>query len=248
MKLSIITVVFNSKSVLENTIKSITEQEYKDVEYIVIDGGSTDGTIDIIKKYKNFISVWISEPDKGIYDAMNKGLKKATGDYVWFLNAGDEIYSPDTLSFIDTLENDADAYYGEVEYIDEDGKNLGTRTLKKPPENLSWRNLDKGMVVSHQSIIVKRDKAVYYSLEYKYCSDIDWMIRTLKNCQIILNTKKILSKFLIGGYSKKNIIDSNRERYKILRKHFSLSKVLKSHVYLTMKFLKYYFTNKKKLY
>ncbi|MBL7129384.1 MAG: glycosyltransferase [Ignavibacteria bacterium] len=248
MNFSIITVVYNSESALEKTIKSITEQVFKDIEYIVIDGGSTDGTVDIIKKYEKSISLWISEQDKGIYDAMNKGLKKATGDYVWFLNAGDEIYSSDILSFINTLGNDADAYYGEVEYIDEDGKNLGTRTLKKPPENLSWRDLDKGMVVSHQSIIVKRDKAAYYNLHYKYCSDIDWMIRTLKNCQTIVNTKKILSKFLIGGYSKKNIIESNRERYKILRIHFSLYKVLKSHVYLSVKFLKYYFTNKKKLY
>lgn len=248
MKFSIVTVVFNSEFVLENTIKSITEQEYKDIEYIIIDGGSTDGTIDIIKKYERFVSFWISETDNGIYDAMNKGLKKATGDYVWFLNAGDEIYSPDTLSFINTLVSDADAYYGEVEYIDENGKDLGTRTLKKPPENLSWKDLDKGMVVSHQSIIVKRDKAIYYNLNYKYCSDIDWMIRTLKNCQTIVNTKMILSKFLIGGYSKKNIIKSNRERFKILRNHFSLFKVLKSHVYLSMKFLKYYFTNKRKLY
>jgi len=248
LKFSIITVVFNSDSTLEKTIKSIIEQEYKDIEYVIIDGGSTDGTVDIIKKYEKFISLWISEPDKGIYDAMNKGLEKATGDYVWFLNAGDEIYSPDTLSFIDSNENDADAFYGEVEYIDEDGKKLGTRTLKKPPENLSWRDLDKGMVVSHQSIIVKRDKAVYYNLDYKYCSDIDWMIRTLKNCQTNINTERILSKFLIGGYSKKNIIESNRERYKILRNHFNLFKVLKSHVYLSVKFMKYYFTNKKKLY
>ena len=248
MKISIITVVYNSESALEKTIESITEQKYKDIEYIIIDGGSTDGTFAIIKKFEKHISFWISEPDKGIYDAMNKGLEKATGDYVWFLNAGDEIYSPDTLSFINTLENDADAYYGEVEYIDEEGKNLGTRTLKKPPENLSWKDLDKGMVVSHQSIIVKRDRAVYYNLDYKYCSDIDWMIRTLKNCKIILNTNRILSKFLIGGYSKKNIIESNRERYKILRNHFSLFKVLKSHLYLSVNFLKYYFTNKKKLY
>ena len=247
-KISIITVVFNSKSSLEKTIKSITEQEYKDIEYIIIDGGSTDGTVDIIKKYEKFISVWISEHDKGIYDAMNKGLKKATGDYVWFLNAGDEIYSNDTLNYINSTEGDADAYYGEVEYIDEYGKNLGTRTLKKPPENLSWIDLEKGMVVSHQSLIVKREKTVYYNLDYKYCADIDWMIRILKNCYTIVNTKKILSKFLIGGYSKTNILKSNKERYKILRNHFSLFKVLKSHVYLSMKFLKYYFTNKRKHY
>ncbi len=248
MKFSIITVVFNSKNILEKTIKSIEEQTNSNIEYIIIDGGSTDGTLDIIKKYDKYISYWDSVPDKGIYDAMNKGLKKATGDYVWFLNAGDEIYSLDTLNYIDSIEGDTDAYYGEVEYIDEDGKNLGTRTLKKPPENLSWEDLDKGMVVSHQSIIVKREKAVYYNLDYKYCSDIDWMIRTLKNCKTIRNTNKILSKFLIGGYSKKNIVESNKERFKILRNHFSLLKVLKSHVYLSVKFLKYYITNKKKLY
>jgi len=248
LKFSIITVVFNSKSALEKTIKSIKEQEYKDIEYIIVDGGSTNGTVDIIKKYEKFISAWVSEPDKGIYDAMNKGLKKATGDYVWFLNAGDEIYSPDTLNYINSIKGNADAYYGEVEYIDEEGKNMGTRTLKKPPDSLIWEDMDKGMVVSHQSIIVKRDKAVYYNLDYKYCSDIDWMIRTLKNCWTIKNLNRILSKFLIGGYSKKNIIESNRERFKILRNHFSLLKVLKSHVYLSVKFLKYYVTNKKKLY
>ena len=247
-KISIITVIFNSKSSLEKTIKSITEQEYKDIEYIIIDGGSTDGTVDIIKKYEKFISVWISEHDKGIYDAMNKGLEKATGDYVWFLNAGDEIYSHDTLNYINNIEGNADAFYGEVEYVDDEGKNLGTRTLKKPPENLSWEDLKKGMVVSHQSLIVKREKAVYYNLDYNYCADIDWMIRTLKNCNTIVNTKKILSKFLIGGYSKSNIIKSNKERFRILRNHFSLFKVLKSHVYLSVKFLKYYITNKKKLY
>ena len=248
MKFCIITVVFNSEFALEKTIKSITEQKYKDIEYIVIDGGSDDGTMDIIKKYERFISIWSSEPDKGIYDAMNKGLKKATGDYIWFLNAGDEIYSNDTLNYINNFEDDADAFYGEVEYIDEEGKNLGTRILKKPPENLSWKDIEKGMVVSHQSLIVKRDKAVFYNLDYKYCSDVDWMIRTLKNCRTIVNTKKILSKFLIGGYSKTNILKSNKERFKILRNHFSLLKVLKSHVYLSVKFLKYYFTNKRKLY
>ena len=247
-KISIITVVLNSKSSLEKTIKSIAGQIDSNIEYIIIDGGSTDGTHDVIKKYDEVVSYWISEPDKGIYDAMNKGLKKATGDYVWFLNAGDEIYSHDTLNYVNSIECDADAFYGEVEYVDEEGKNLGTRTLKKPPDSLTWKDMDKGMIVSHQSLIVKREKAVYYNLDYKYCSDVDWMIRTLKNCSKIINTIRILSKFLIGGYSKTNIIKSNKERFKILRNHFSLLKVLKSHVYLSVKFLKYYFTNKRKLY
>jgi len=219
-----------------------------DVEYIIIDGCSTDGTLDVIKKHEKYISFWCSEPDAGIYDAMNKGLKNATGNYVWFLNAGDEIYSQETLSFINSIEGDADAYYGNVEYIDEEGNNLGTRILKKPPENLTWQDMVKGMVVNHQSLIVKRNKAVSYNLYYKFCADIDWMIRTLKNCQTIVNTNKILSKFLIGGYSKSNIIKSNKERFKILRQHFSFFRVLKSHILLSIKFLKYYLSHKKKLY
>ncbi|MBL7128895.1 MAG: glycosyltransferase [Ignavibacteria bacterium] len=248
MKFSIITVVFNSEPALVKTINSIRKQSCTDIEYIIIDGCSTDGTLDVIKKYDKYISFWCSEPDEGIYDAMNKGLKKATGNYVWFLNAGDEIYSHDTLNYINSIKDDADAFYGEVEYVDEEGKNLGTRTLKKPPDSLSWKDMEKGMVVSHQSLIVKRNKAVFYNLEYNHCADIDWMIRTLKNCQAIVNTNRILSKFLIGGYSKSNIIKSNKERYKILRQHFSFFRVLKSHLYLSLKFLKYYFTHKRKLY
>ncbi len=245
--ISIITVVYNGKDVLPKTIESVRTQDYKHIEYIVIDGGSKDGTLDVIKNNGDVISAWSSEPDKGIYDAMNKGLKKATGDYVWFLNAGDEVFAPDTLTRVFSM-GEADAYYGDVGYIDEKGDTLGTRTLKTPPPELSWREMIKGMVVSHQSFIVKRELASNYDLRYKYVADVDWMISTLKNCKSVTNTNMTLSKFLVGGFSKKNIIRSNRERFTILRKHFDLLEVLKSHLLLSKDFVKYYMSNKKKYY
>jgi len=247
-KISIITVVFNSRDLLEKTIKSIISQSVKNYEIVIIDGGSTDGTLDIIKKYENNIQYWKSESDSGIYDAMNKGLKAAKGDYIWFLNAGDEIYSNDTICNLKKLSIYPDVFYGDVEYIDSEGNNLGTRKLKKPPENFHWRHLLKGMVVSHQSFIIKREKSEYYNLDYKYCADIDWMINSMKICSDVFDTKMILSKFLVGGYSKRNIIKSNRERYKILRKNFDFFPVIGSHISMSIGFLKYYFTSKKKLY
>lgn len=247
-KISIITVVLNREELLEKTIKSIISQSGKNYEIVIIDGGSTDGTIEIIKKYSDNISYWISEPDKGIYDAMNKGLNAAKGDYIWFLNAGDEIYSGDILQQLISLNNTPDVFYGDVGYIDANGKELGTRVLKTPPDNFSWRSLLKGMVVSHQSFIIKREKSGFYNLDYKYCADIDWMINSMKNCEDVYNTKMILSKFLTGGYSKRNIIKSNKERYRILRNNFGFFPVIRSHIFMGLSFLKYYFTTKKKFY
>jgi len=246
--ISIITVVLNRKNQLEKTINSIISQTFKNYEIVIIDGGSTDGTLDVIKKYSDVISYWNSEKDNGIYDAMNKGLKVATADYIWFLNAGDEIYSINTIQKLTELNMMPDIFYGDVQYIDTEGNNLGTRKLKKPPESFNWKNLLKGMVVSHQSFIIKRDKAEFYNLNYKYCADIDWMINSMKNCKEIYNTKIILSKFLTGGYSKRNIIKSNRERYKILRKNFGFFKVIIVHIYLSILFIKYILSAKKRYY
>lgn len=256
--ISIITVVYNAKEGLEKTIRSVLGQTYGNAEHIIIDGGSDDGTVDVIKKYQDKISYWVSEKDNGIYDAMNKGLKRANGDYVWFINAGDEIYSKETIEKVFGTTpaslppflrgNEADAYYGNIEYVDEEGRTYGTRTLKKPPEQLSWKNFIEGMVVSHQSIIIKREHAVEFNMKYRHAADIDWAIRSFKNCNNIVNTNLILVKFLIGGYSKRNIISSNRERYRILREHFPLTAVWAGQVRLSVKFIRYYFTHKKRLY
>lgn len=236
-EVSIITIVFNNKKNFIKTIDSVRKQNYPNIEYIVIDGGSKDGTLDVINQSKDIIAKWISEPDRGIYDAMNKGIGMATGDYVWFLNGGDMIYSADTLNEVFSSSDNADVYYGDTELVDDEGKSYGKRKLKTPPENLTWRDMIDGMVITHQSLIIRKDKVVNYDLNFRHCADIDWTIKILKSSSKIINTHKIISSFLLGGYSRKNTISSLIERIKILSRHFNIFYVLLNHVKLTLKFI-----------
>jgi glycosyltransferase involved in cell wall biosynthesis len=217
---TIITVVFNSKEFLEGTITSILQQSYKNIEFIIIDGGSTDGTIDIIKKYSSQIAYWSSEPDKGIYDAMNKGIAASKGDYLWFINSGDQIYSADTLEkTIEVSEKCADVYYGETEIVDESGDKLRMRR-HKAPEVLTWKSFRTGMMVSHQSIIVRKNLTPLYDLKYKVSADIDWCLKILKKSEIICNSHLILSKIVKQGFSKKFQKTSLKERFWIMAKNY----------------------------
>ena len=147
--ISIITVVYNCKDDLEMTIKSIIDQTYPNIEYIVIDGNSNDGTIDIIKKYQNKITYWISEPDEGIYDAMNKGIRQSTGDWINFMNAGDRFYDQNILSslFIPAPKPSTDIIYGDTEFIYTFGKYI------RKPASLTY--LKESMIFCHQSSFVR---------------------------------------------------------------------------------------------
>ena len=131
---SIITITYNAVRLVEQTLLNVLSQSYPNIEYIVIDGGSTDGTVDIIRRYESGLAYWVSEPDKGIYDAMNKGLQKATGDYVWFINAGDTLCSSDTVqSIVSKLQKRKvlpDIIYGETNIVDEERRSLGLRRLR----------------------------------------------------------------------------------------------------------------------
>lgn len=235
--ISIITVVFNGKSKIEKTIKSIIEQTYKPFEYIIIDGASNDGTLEIIKKYEKDISYWKSEVDKGLYDAMNKGLQAAKGEYVWFINAGDEIYSKDTLKEVmSSSAIPADVYYGETLEVDENRNVIGMRRLKTP-EKLNWKSLSMGMLVCHQSIIIKKSIVDNYNLNYKYCADIDWIIRALKKSVSVINTKLIISKFETGGFSRKNTVKGLKERFRIMSHYYGFIPTLFNHFIIGTKFL-----------
>ena len=144
--ISVITVVYNGEEHIGRTIESVIDQTYKQIEYIIIDGKSTDKTLNIIAGFKG-VDLLLSEPDSGLYDAMNKGLKVATGDYVWFLNAGDQIYSKDTVELmVAGLEGLPDIIYGGTMIIDENQNEIGDRRLR-PPEKLTWRSFRQGMVV-----------------------------------------------------------------------------------------------------
>jgi len=165
--ISVVTVTYNAASVLEETILSVINQTYPNIQYIIIDGGSTDGTIDIIKKYENRISYWISEPDKGIYDAMNKGINKATGEWINFMNAGDSFCDLDVIrDFVKELQDiDADVLYGGVKHI----MPYGNKIL--PP--LSPKNILHDMPCSHQAIFIKTSvqKFFLFDLKFKMAAD-----------------------------------------------------------------------------
>ena len=230
--LSVITVCFNAEKTIERTIQSVLQQTYPAIQHIIVDGTSSDGTMNIINTYKDRIAMVISEKDAGLYDGMNKGLRAATGDYVYFLNADDEFYSNDVVEKIFTSATEADVYYGEVMFTDMEGKELGLRsrvTNQKTPEQLDWKGLQKGMVVSHQAFFIKRELAASYDLNYKICSDIDWMIRCLKHCSKIINTHFVFAKFAAGGTSKQRQKLAWRERFFILQKHYGGIKNLCNH-------------------
>ena len=244
-EISIITVVYNNAKYIEKTISSIINQTYDHIEFIIVDGGSTDGTLDIIRKYENKIGKWISEPDNGLYDAMNKGLQMATGDFVWFINSGDEIYSGSTLeNVLSGMDERDDILYGGTMMIDENGNEKGERRLT-PPESLTWISLRRGMLVSHQSILVRRGIAPQFNMKYKISADIDWVIRSLKNASRIRNTNEYLSRFMEGGVSRKKLRQGLWERFIILSKYYGILPTLFRHLFFGARLAGFYVKHKR---
>lgn len=236
---SIITVTYNAEAFVEKTILSVLGQTYPDIEYILIDGASTDGTMEIVKKYKdNPHFSWKSEPDNGLYDAMNKALKLATGDYVWFINAGDTLHSATTVEQLaDSIPGKLlpDVIYGETAIIDERGKKLGMRRLKTP-ERLTWKSFRMGMLVCHQSFLVRPIIAPDFDLSYPRSADFDWCVNCLKNADDIYNSHMVLSNFLEGGMSTSQRKESLKERFQIMKKHYGVFIVTLLHLWFAIRF------------
>ncbi|MGE0089283.1 MAG: glycosyltransferase family 2 protein [Bacteroidales bacterium] len=241
-KISIITVVFNSEKFIEATIKSILNQTFKNVEYIIIDGNSKDKTVDIIKAYEDKISNWISEPDKGLYDAMNKGVLRAKGEYILFINSGDKLFNDTTLEDIFNLP-EADVYYGDTLIINTEDKELGVRRLR-PPEKLNFKSFRKGMLVCHQSFIAKKSLVPSFDLKYKYASDYDWTIEILRKSDTIINTHLTISRFLEGGQTSKKVYKGLAERFLIMKKHYGLFSAIMLNLILIPRFIGYLFTKR----
>ena len=223
-KFSIITVTYNAGKVLEDTIQSVVFQTYRNVEYIIVDGGSTDNTLDVVHKYQERISKVISEPDKGLYDAMNKGIRMATGDYLCFLNAGDELHENETLQkIVYTLKGKElpDVIYGETAIVDEEGHFLHMRRLSTP-EHLHWKSFKEGMLVCHQAFFSRRELALAnpYDLRYRFSADFDWCIRIMKQSKDLHNTHLTLIDYLNEGMTTQNHKASLKERFRIMTKHY----------------------------
>ena len=242
IKISIITVVYNSVNLIGRTIKSVINQSYANIEYIIIDGGSNDGTLNIIKKYENKIQTLISEPDNGLYDAMNKGIEVAQGEYLLFINSGDELFNNTIIELIFN-NKEADIYYGDTIITNEDREELGLRRLR-PPKKLTLKSLKKGMLVCHQSLVVKKSVIVKFNQTYTFSADFDWIIETVKKAGIIINTNTIISKFLEGGRTSNTVYKGLLERFSIMKKHYGFLPAIMHNLLLIPRFIGYLITKR----
>lgn len=236
-KFSIITVTYNAEAVLEDTIQSVISQTYRHVEYIIIDGASKDGTLGIIEKYRNRIHHLVSEPDRGLYDAMNKGLALATGDYLCFLNAGDSFHEDDTLQqMVHTLTNAElpDVIYGETALVDKERHFLRMRRLSAP-EVLTWKSFRQGMLVCHQAFFAKRSLVVFYDLNYRFSADFDWCIRIMKRARTLHNTHLTIIDYLEEGMTTQNQKASLRERFHIMVRHYGWISTVAHHAWFVVR-------------
>jgi len=216
-KVSIITVVYNGIAHLEQTIQSVLNQTYDNIEYIIIDGGSTDGTVELIEEYEDQISYWVSEPDAGIYDAMNKGIKKASGEIVGLINA-DDWYEDDTVStVIKTFEKDnSDVVHGSMRIFKENGE----RIVKMAYADIS--NLKKGMLLNHPTVFAKRylyEKYGNFDTSYKIVADWEMMVRWYLEGMKFRNIDETLANFRMGGVSSAHLKRSFKEKHRVRNTH-----------------------------
>jgi glycosyltransferase involved in cell wall biosynthesis len=220
LKIAIITVVLNGQDALNNCVKSVLAQKYPDIEYIIIDGGSTDGTLDIIKSYGNAVSTLISEPDKGIYDAMNKGLRLAKGDIIGILNS-DDIYANENVigDVVKVFEgSDAETCYSDLVYVDRLDTDKVIRYWKAGPYNKEL--FKKGWMPPHPTFFVRKrvyEKYGYFNLDFPLAADYELMLRFLYKYNVSATyIPKVLVKMRAGGTSRLGIytIKSFVENYR----------------------------------
>ena len=217
--ITIITVVFNGAKTVETTIKSVVNQTYRNFEYIIIDGYSTDGTLDIIKKYNSKIDYWISESDKGIYDAMNKGVLLAKGEYIYFLGCDDYLIEEEILK---KLSSRLEKKYFDLFYCNIKTINDGKETIN-PNKEILIEDLKKGKKICHQGLFTKKkiiDDEGYFDLNYPIASDYNFICTCFNKGYKILYSPIIITFYGYEGIStiKKDL----NETASIIRKHFGL--------------------------
>lgn len=224
MKISIITACYNSAETIEDTLKTIEMQSHQDIEHIVIDGGSTDGTLDILHKYQHRIAYLISEPDHGLYDAMNKGISKATGDIIGLLNSDDMFAHANVLSdVVTTLTNPSiDACYGDLVYVTPQQTNKVVRYWKSC--EYSTKLFGQGWMPAHPTFYVRREvhekHSILFNLDYKLAADYEVLFRLLYLHQIKTGyIPKVMVRMRLGGATNKsmqNVVHQNKEIIKTL--------------------------------
>jgi glycosyltransferase involved in cell wall biosynthesis len=217
IKLSVITVCYNAGACIENCVRSVVNQIYQNLEYIIIDGGSSDGTLEVLNRYRSQISILISEPDGGIYPAMNKGLSLATGDLIYFLNADDYFVdhnvARDVVEWI-TDHPAGDVYYGSIEVRREDG----TRAIHEPvPPETTAESMVCGCL-PHQGTFARHDvfkRSGPFDESYRYHADYDWFLKVIADPEIkLVRFNRVVASFQLGGRSSQ-LADGQPEVYRI---------------------------------
>lgn len=228
MKITIITATYNSADTLQSCMQSVAEQNYEDLEYVIVDGGSKDDTVSLIKEYQNqFANLqWISEPDKGIYDALNKGIAMASGDVIGFVHSDDFLADPTIISQImaEFKNEHVQGVYGDLHYIDKLNESKVIRTWKscafKP------KLLQQGWMPPHPTLFLKKEvykKYKGFDLGYKIAADYDFMLKVLQDPELRFSyLPKVITKMRVGGASNrsiKNIIAKSKEDYSAIKKN-----------------------------
>ena len=244
MIVSVITICYNDACHLERTLRSVAAEKetFPSIQYIVVDGASTDETPALLSRFRETIDVLISEPDKGIYDAMNKGLKAATGDYVCFLNSGDKFHAKGQLEELfgglEVLYAGHDlpgVVYGQTDIVDEAGVFLYQRE-PKAPKSLSHASFLRGMCVCHQSFYARRDLAEEYDAErYRLSGDFDWCLDILYKSKENYDSELTLTDYLSEGMTTRHRMASLKERLRIMIDHYGLLPALGAHLYFLLR-------------
>lgn len=246
---SIITVARNASTTLAPTLGSVKGQTFTDYEYIFIDGASTDGTVNLVDGAGIGRLRLISEPDAGIYDAMNKGLGMATGDYVIFLNAGDSFHSPDTLALMARAaattpdKEQPGIIYGQTQLVDTARQRVADRHLRAP-ERLTLKSFSRGMVVCHQAFAPLRKLTSTFDTRYRFSADYDWCIRCLQHSRRNVYVDAVLIDYLNEGITTANHRASLRERFGIMVRYYGLFPTLARHISFAIRYLRRRLANK----
>jgi glycosyltransferase involved in cell wall biosynthesis len=254
IRITYVTITYNAAKVLQRTLDSVLAQDYPNIEHLIIDGASTDDTLKIVDDYiarsnaaENGHQIQVSsEPDKGIYDAMNKGLRSMTGDYVCFLNAGDFLPAADTASGIarqvDASGGTPAVLYGDTDIVDGEGRFLHHRRLA-PPENLTWKSFRQGMLVCHQAFYARTDFAIAtpYDMQYRYSADVDWCIRVMKAAAKenvpMLNLHMVVANYTQEGQTTLHHRESLWERYRVMEHHYGRGQTFLLHCWFAVRSL-----------
>ena len=229
---SIITITYNAANELPATMRSVAEQSFTDFEHLIIDGASKDNTLEVAKSLGTEMMTIYSEPDKGLYDAMNKGLAKARGEYLIFLNAGDAFHAADTLQKMATAsKSNPDIIYGDTDLVDAQRRFVAKRHLSAPKQ-LTFDSFKRGMLVCHQAFVVRRELAPSYNLQYRFSADYEWCLRCLRKSRQgkCVNLDCVVIDYLTDGLTDKNHKASLMERYRIMSDYYGNVRTLLVHL------------------